>query len=92
MSTRQKVMLVAGAAALYYLYNKHKDRQGHGPEGQYYRSKNGRVYFRDAKGQAHWVSAPSQPIEVPVEEYERYTGRSYDNYGGGVVREAPAGW
>lgn len=92
MSNRQKVMLVAGAAALYYLYNKHKNRQGHGPEGQYYRSKNGRIYFRDAKGQAHWVTAPSKPIQVPVDEYERYSGRSYDNYDGQVVREAPAGW
>jgi len=34
----QKVAILAGAAA-YYLYNKHKNSQGQGAEGQYYPSK-----------------------------------------------------
>ncbi len=92
MSTRQKVVMLAGAAALYYLYNKHKNRQGAGPEGQYYRSRNGRIYYRDANGEAHWVTPPQQPIAVPVDEYERYTGRNYEHRTGEVIREAPAGW
>src|SRR5688572_10339061 len=93
MSTRNKVLLLAGAAALYYLYNKHKNKQGEGPEGRYYRSKNGRVYYRDLRtGKYQWVDPPSQPIQVPAEDYERYTGRSMDNYDGGVIRQAPAGW
>jgi hypothetical protein len=93
MSTRQKVVLVAGAAALYYLYNRHKNRQGAGPEGRYFLSKNGRVYYRDLKtGAFHWVDPPTQPIRVPAEEYERVTGRPVDAYDGRVIRQAPAGW
>lgn len=71
MSTKQKMVLLAGAAALAYLYNKHKNKQGHGPEGQYYRSKNGRIYYRDAQGKAHWVSPPEN-VYVPAEEAARY--------------------
>ena len=92
MSNQRKVLLLAGAAALYYLYNKHKNAQGHGPEGQYYRSRNGRIYYRDRQGNPVWVTAPQQPIEVPADEYARYTGRRYDDYQGRVIREAPAGW
>jgi len=93
LSTKQKVMLVAGAAALYYLYQKHKNAQGEGPQGRYYRSKNGRVYYRDLKtGQYQWVDAPQQPIQVPASEYQRYFGQQPDNYDGGVIRHAPAGW
>ena len=68
MSTRNKVLLVAGAAALYYLYKKHQNAQGAGAQGQYYRSKNGGIYYRDAKGGVHWVTAPQQPIQVPADE------------------------
>ncbi|HEU4751961.1 MAG TPA: hypothetical protein VFU47_02555 [Armatimonadota bacterium] len=93
MSTRNKVLLLAGAAALYYLYQRHKNAQGEGPQGRYYRSKNGRVYYRDLKtGAFHWVDPPQQPIRVPAEEYQRYTGRSIDDYNGGVIRQAPPGW
>jgi hypothetical protein len=93
MTGKQKMLLVAGAAAMYYLYNKHKDKQGHGAEGQYYRSKNGRIYYRDENGKAVWVTPPTQPIQVPADEYARYTGQSVDRYGNGqVLREAPAGW
>jgi hypothetical protein len=93
MSTRNKVLLLAGAAALYYLYNKHKNRQGQGAEGRYYLSKNGRVYYRDLKtGAYRWVDPPQQPIRVPADEYERYTGQRIDSDDGGVIRQAPSGW
>jgi hypothetical protein len=93
MSTRNKVLLLAGAAAVYYLYNKHKNRQGQGAEGRYYLSKNGRVYYRDLKtGAYRWVDPPQQPIRVPADEYERYTGRQVDDYAGQVIRQAPPGW
>jgi hypothetical protein len=92
MSTRNKVLLLAGAAAVYYLYQKHKNRQGQGPEGQYFRSRNGRVYYRDMKtGEYRWVDPPTQPIQVPADEYERYTGRNAPATEG-VIRNAPAGW
>lgn len=92
MSTKQKVLLVAGAAALYYLYNKHKNAQGTGAQGQYYRSKNGRIYYRDKNGQPVWVTEPSQPMQIPADEYQRVTGQSVGNNNGGVIRDAPAGW
>jgi hypothetical protein len=85
MSTKQKLVLLAGAAALAYLYNKNKNNKGVGPQGQYYRSKNGRVYYRDAQGNAHWVSPPQGGLQVPAsdarqylsdEEYSRYVGNS----------------
>jgi hypothetical protein len=92
MSTQQKVLLLAGAAALYYLYNKHKNASGEGAQGKYYRSRNGQIYYRDAKGTPHWVTAPQQPIEVPASEYEQYTGQRVDENNGGVIRQAPPGW
>ena len=72
MSTKQKLALLAGAAAVYYLYQKHKNKPGAGPQGQYYRSRNGRVYYRDAKGNAIWVTPPPQGVMVPQQEAERY--------------------
>jgi outer membrane protein assembly factor BamE (lipoprotein component of BamABCDE complex) len=94
MSTRQKVMLVAGAAALYYLYQKHKNKQGEGAQGRYYRSKNGRVYYRDLKtGKYQWVDPPQQPIQVPADEYQQYFGnQAQGGYDGGVIRQAPSQW
>lgn len=93
MSTRKKVLVLAGAAALYYLYNKHKNREGQGPDGQYFRSKNGRVYYRDLRnGEFRWVDPPTEPIRVPADEYERYTGRAERDTGDEVIREAPREW
>jgi hypothetical protein len=93
MTGKQKVMLLAGAAAVYYLYKKHQNRQGHGPDGKYFLSKNGRVYYRDMKtGQFHWVDPPRQPISVPAEEYERYTGQRASGYDGRIIQDAPPGW
>jgi len=92
LTTKQKVLLVAGAAAVYYLYEKHKKKKGAGAQGQYYRSKNGRVYYRDLKtGAYHWVDPPTQPIQVPAAEYERYFGQQ-PAASGGVIRQAPAQW
>ena len=80
LSTGQKVAILAGAAALYYLYNQHKNKQQQGPEGKYYLSKNGRVYYRDAQGRAHWVTPPSEGIRVPEQEAQRY--RDFQGYNG----------
>ncbi len=76
----QKVAILTGAAALYYLYNQHKNAQGEGPPGQYYLSKNGRVYYRDAQHRAHWVTPPSGGIEVPETEAQQYSDfQGYNN-------------
>lgn len=80
LSTGQKVAILAGAAALYYIYNQRKNAQGAGPQGKYYISKNGRVYYRDAQGRAHWVTPPSGGIRVPASEAERY--RDFQGYNG----------
>lgn len=81
LTNRQKVAItLAGAAALYYLYQKNKNRRGHGAEGQYYLSKNGRVYYRDAQGRAHWVTPPPGGIRVSEEEARQY--RDFQGYNG----------
>lgn len=72
MSTGQKLAILAGGAALLYMYNRNKNKQGTGPNGQYYRSKNGRIYYRDNKGNAVYVTPPAGGIQVPAEEAERY--------------------
>lgn len=100
MSTGKKVALLAGAAALYYIYNKRKNKaeSAKGPDGKYFISKStGRVYYRNLKdGSFQWVSPPKTPIQVPVEqarEYQNYsgynnqnTGRGFGGYGGDTTR------
>lgn len=78
LSNKQKVVILAGAAALYYLYNQHKNKKAEGAEGQYYLSKNGRVYYRDAQHQVHWVTPPSEGIQVPETEAQKY--RDFQGY------------
>lgn len=78
MSTSKKVVLLAGAAALYYLYKKHQGAGKEGPDGQYYLSKNGRVYYRDAEHRAHWVTPPPEGIRVPASEAAEY--REFEGY------------
>ncbi|MBD2694991.1 hypothetical protein [Anabaena catenula] len=80
LSTGQKVAILAGAAALYYIYNQHKNAQGEGVQGKYYLSKNGRVYYRDAQGRAHWVTPPQEGIRVPESEAQRYS--DFQGYNG----------
>ncbi len=72
------VITLAGAAALYYLYNQHKNKQQQGAQGKYYLSKNGRVYYRDAQGRPHWVTPPPGGIKVPAEQAAQY--RDFQGY------------
>ncbi len=77
-SNQKKLVVLAGAAALYYLYKKKQNAAGQ--TVQYYRSKNGRIYYRkpDTK-QAVWVTpATVAPIQVPASEADAY--RSYRGY------------
>lgn len=90
MSTGKKVALLAGAAALYYMYRKNQQkRQANAQsEPQYYLSKNGRVYYRQANGQAVWVTPPSQGISVPYDEAQQYRDfQGYDNSRSGRTLE-----
>ncbi|BBD67648.1 hypothetical protein NIES4072_50540 [Nostoc commune NIES-4072] len=80
LGTGQKVALLAGAAALYYMYNQHKNASQDGAQGKYYLSKNGRVYYRDAEHRAHWVTPPSEGIRVPESQAQQY--RQFQGYNG----------
>ncbi len=81
MSTKQKVVLLAGAAALYYVYRKYQNNKA--PSGvQYYKSEaNGRIYYRDPKTkQAIYVTPPARAIEVPADQAREYQGYAgYNN-------------
>lgn len=80
IGTGTKLVILGGAAALYYLYRKHQNSAGAGEQGQYYLSKNGRVYYRDAEHRAHWVTPPTQGISVPESEAREYAQfQGYDN-------------
>ncbi len=96
LSGGQKIgITLAGAAALYYLYNKNKNSKGQGAEGQYYLSKNGRVYYRDSQNRAHWVTPPAEGIRVPEEQarqyqdYQGYNNRSTGRDLSGLASEDP---
>lgn len=95
LSTGQKVAILGGAAALYYLYTRHKNKQEKGAQGKYYLSKNGRIYYRDEQNRAHWVTPPSEGIRVPESEAEQYRDfQGYNNKTSGrtlsdVARETP---
>lgn len=106
MSTRKKVAVLAGSALLYYLYKKHtaaKAEQAGGGAGvgqagtttnarrpQLYRSKNGGVYYRDPQGRPVWLTVPNRPVQVPVEEVQRYAP-DYRRYRG-PAPAAPRGY
>lgn len=83
MSTGKKVAILAGAAALYYLYRKNQQKKQAGQlqgQPQYYLSKNGRVYFRHPNGQPEYVTPPPQGIPVPYDEAQQYS--QYQGYDG----------
>ena len=89
MSTGKKVMLLAGAAALYYMYKKNQEKKAAGQlngQPQYYLSKNGRVYYRDNTGRAVWVTPPAQGIQVPYDEAQQYSQfQGYNNQSTGTT-------
>ena len=81
LSNRNKVLItLAGAAALYYLYNQRKNAKAEGAQGKYYLSKNGRVYYRDAQNRPVWVTPPSGGIQVPADQAEKY--QDFQGYNG----------
>ncbi|MDP3507485.1 MAG: hypothetical protein Q8T09_05805 [Candidatus Melainabacteria bacterium] len=91
MSNGQKVALLAGAAAVYYLFQKNQKARATGDttEPQYYLSKNGRVYYREAGGRVHWVTAPQGGISVPLDEAQQY--QEFEGYDGRTTGRNLAG-
>ena len=84
-STQKKLVVLAGAAAMYYLYKKRQSQNAQaGQKVQYYRSKNGRIYYRNPQTkQAIWVTpelSQVKPMQVPASEVEAYRNyRGYNN-------------
>lgn len=82
LSTKQKVVLLAGAALLFYLYKKDKANNAaaaNGAQGgkpQLYQEEKGpnkgAIYYRDASHQVHWLKAPAQGVQVPADQVQQY--------------------
>jgi hypothetical protein len=70
----QGTVELRGDAALYYLYREHLTSDGMGPQGRYYLSKEGRVFYKDAQGKEHTVQSPSDGLRVPRAAAEPYRG------------------
>lgn len=102
MSTGKKVLLVGGAALLYFLYKKHQanaaaKRASQGQVAangqrmpQLYRSKNGGIYYRDAQARPVWLTAPQQSMQVSAQDLQRYAP-DYQQYSG-PAPAAPQGY
>ncbi len=88
LSGKQKVVLLAGAALLVYLYERDKKQNaaaaaqngGNAPGGQpqLYREERGpnkgAIYYHknDANHTVVWLSAPSQGVAVPADQVNQY--------------------
>jgi hypothetical protein len=82
LSTKQKLVGLAGAAALYYVYKTYTAQKQNAPANvrdavppgaQLYRSEStGGIYYRDPKThQAHWLTIPNGRIQVPEDDYNK---------------------
>jgi len=97
MTGKQKVVLLAGAALLYYMYKRYQKQNAASATGangkpQLYRSKNGGVYYRDPRThQPTWVTAPQQSMSVDQSELQQYAP-DYQQYQGQPAPPAPQGY
>jgi hypothetical protein len=82
LSTKQKLVGLAGAAALYYVYKTYTAQKQNAPANvrqavpngaQLYRSEStGAIYYRDPQThQAHWLTLPNKEIQVPESDYNK---------------------
>lgn len=72
------VIVLAGAALAWYLWTHHKDNSG--KDIKYYRAKDGRIYYRDDKHVAIFVTQKEVPASE-AQEYSKYKG--YDKSASG---------
>ena len=98
LSTKQKVVLLAGAALLFYIYQKDKSNNAKAAatgaaKPQLYReekgSNTGAIYYRDP--QTHkpvWVTAPGGGVNVPADPDALAAQQQYGNQ---PAPAAPAG-
>ena len=87
MTTKQKVVLLGGAALLFYLYKRYQKQDqaaaqngamGANGKPQLYREEKGpnagAIYYRknDANHTVVWLSAPQQPVAVQQSDVQQY--------------------
>jgi len=98
LSGKQKVVLLAGAALLFYIYKKDKANNAAAANGtpggkpQLYQEEQGAnkgaIYYRDANHQVHWLKAPAQGMQVPADQVQQYlpgyNAANPNTYGGQV--------
>lgn len=92
---KKAVIVLAGAALLYYLYKKHQkaqQAQGSGATPQLFRSSNGGVYYRDPQNpqKVTWLTVPNTPVSVPADQVQQYAP-DYQQYQGQAAPPPPAG-
>ena len=91
LSTKQKVVLLAGAALLYYMYTRYKKQDaqaaqngGAGAHPQLYREdkgpNKGAIYYRknDANHTVVWLQAPAGGVQVPADQAQQALGNGFD--------------
>lgn len=96
LSTKQKVVLLGGAALLFYLYKRYQKQDqaaaqnGANGKPQLYREEKGpntgAIYYHknDAQHTVVWLSAPQQGVNVPQSEVQQYLpGYNANNPNGG---------
>lgn len=85
LTGKQKVVLLAGAALLFYLYKRYQAQDkaaaaqgGANGKPQLYREEKGpnkgAIYYRknDANHTVVWLQAPAQGVQVPADQVQQY--------------------
>ncbi len=91
LTGKQKVVLLAGAALLYYMYTRYKKQDaqaaqngGAGAHPQLYREEKGpnkgAIYYRknDANHTVVWLQAPPGGVQVPADQAQQTLGNGFD--------------
>lgn len=90
MTGKQKVVLLAGAALLFYLYKRYQSQNaaaqngGAGGKPQLYREEKGpnkgAIYYRknDANHTVVWLQAPQGGVQVPTDQAQQALGNGFD--------------
>ena len=91
LTGKQKVVLLAGAALLFYMYTRYKKQDaqaaqngGAGAHPQLYREdkgpNQGAIYYRknDANHTVVWLQAPAGGVQVPADQAQQALGNGFD--------------
>ena len=87
LTGKQKVVLLAGAALLFYMYTRYKKQDqaaAGGAKPQLYREdkgpNKGAIYYRknDANHTVVWLQAPAGGVNVPTDQAQQALGNGFD--------------